>query len=65
VEMDYLTVLHVRLGAKIGNLHGKDSNSFRNRLISSRVFVANRCKLPQIAKIATYAGFADLIFRPQ
>jgi hypothetical protein len=27
------------------------------------VFVANCCKSPQIAKIATYAGFADLDFR--
>jgi hypothetical protein len=31
--MGYLTVLHVRLGAKIANLHAKNSNSFRNRLI--------------------------------
>jgi len=31
--MGYLTVLHVRLGAKIGDLHAKDSNSFRNRVI--------------------------------
>ena len=28
IEMGYLTVLHVRLGAKIGDLHAKDSNSF-------------------------------------
>jgi hypothetical protein len=33
VEMGYLTVLYVRLGAKIGDLHAKDSNSFRNRLM--------------------------------
>jgi len=33
VEMGYLTVLHVRLSAKIGDLHAKDSHSFRNRLI--------------------------------
>jgi len=26
-------------------------------------FVANCCKSPQIAKIATYAGFADPDFR--
>ena len=33
--MGYLTVLHVRfLDAKIANLHAKDSNSFRNRLIN-------------------------------
>ena len=31
--MGYLTALHARLGAKIGDLHAKDSNSFRNRLI--------------------------------
>jgi hypothetical protein len=31
--MGYLTVLHVRLGAKIGDLHAKDSNAFRKRLI--------------------------------
>jgi hypothetical protein len=31
VEMGYLTVLHVGLGVKIGDLHAKDSNSFRNR----------------------------------
>ena len=29
------------------------------------VFVVNCCKLLQIAKIATYAGFADLDFRLQ
>ena len=28
-------------------------------------FVVNRRKLPQIAKIATYAGFADPKNRPQ
>ena len=33
MEMGYLTVLHVRLGAKIGNLHAKDSHSFRNEQI--------------------------------
>ena len=31
--------------------------------LRSCVFVANRCKLPQIAEIATYAGFADPDFR--
>ena len=30
MEMGYLTVLYVRLGAKIGDLHAKDSHSFRN-----------------------------------
>jgi len=30
MEMGYLMVLHVRLGAKIGDLHAKDSNSFCN-----------------------------------
>jgi hypothetical protein len=29
------------------------------------IFVANRCKSPQNAKIATYAGFADFDFRLQ
>ena len=33
MEMGYLTVLHVGLGAKIGDLHAKDSHSFCNRLI--------------------------------
>ena len=33
MEMGYLTVLYIRLGAKIGNLHTKDSHSFYNRLI--------------------------------
>ena len=32
-KMGYLTVLHVRLGAKIGELHAKDSHSFRNKQI--------------------------------
>ena len=27
-KMGNLTVLHVRLGVKIGDLHAKDSNSF-------------------------------------
>jgi len=31
--MGYITVLHVRLGAKFKDLHAKDSNSFRNRLM--------------------------------
>jgi len=29
------------------------------------MFIANCCKSPQIAKIATYAGFADPDFRLQ
>ena len=29
--MGYLTVLHIRLGAKIGDLHAKDSNAFCKR----------------------------------
>ena len=33
MEMGYLMVLHVRLGAKFGDLHAKDSHSFRKRLI--------------------------------
>ena len=31
MEMGYLTVLHVGLGAKIGDLHAKDSHSFCNK----------------------------------
>ena len=31
MEMGYLTVLYVRLGAKIGDLHAKDSHSFCNK----------------------------------
>ena len=31
--MGSLTVLHIRLGAKIRDLHAKDSYSFRKRLI--------------------------------
>jgi len=34
MEMGYLTVLHVRSGAKIGDLHAKDSNAFCKRLIN-------------------------------
>ena len=34
-EMGYLTVLHERLGAKIGDRHAKDSNAFRKRQIAS------------------------------
>jgi len=33
VEMGYLTGLEVRSGAKIGDLHAKDSNTFCKRLI--------------------------------
>ena len=32
--MGYLTVLHVRLGAKIGDLHAKDSNAFCKQQIA-------------------------------
>ena len=32
-EMGYLTGLHVRLGAKIGDRHAKDSNAFRKQQI--------------------------------
>ena len=34
-EMGYITVLQVRLGAKISDRHAKDSNAFRKRLILS------------------------------
>jgi len=33
VEIDYLTGLHVRLDAKIRDLHTKDSYAFRKRLM--------------------------------
>ena len=33
MEMGYLTVSQVRLGAKIGDARAKDSNAFRKRLI--------------------------------
>ena len=32
-KMGYLTILHVRLGAKIGDLRAKDSSAFCKRLI--------------------------------
>ena len=34
--MGYLTAPQLRLGAKIGDLHAKDSHSFRKRLIHVR-----------------------------
>ena len=39
MEMGYLTVLYVRLGAKIGDLHAKDSYSFRKRQIRYSILV--------------------------
>jgi hypothetical protein len=33
MEIDYLTVLYIRLGAKIGDLHAKDSNAFYKQQI--------------------------------
>jgi hypothetical protein len=44
VEMGYLTVLHVRLGAKIRDLHAKDSHSFCNgplRLILRLLYISS------------------------
>ena len=35
--MGYLMVLHVRLGAKIGDLHAKDFNAFCKRQIRNKV----------------------------
>ena len=35
MEIGYFMVVHIRLGAKIGDLHAKDSNSFCKRLIAS------------------------------
>ena len=37
MEMGYLTVLHVGLGAKIGDLHAKDSHSFCNKQMDIRM----------------------------
>ena len=36
MEMGYLTVLQLRLGAKIGDLHAKDFNTFANDKFSLR-----------------------------
>ena len=36
--MGYLTVLYVGLGAKIGDLHAKDSHSFCNKQINLNTF---------------------------
>ena len=33
MEIGYLTVLHVRLGANFGDLHAKDFSAFRKRQI--------------------------------
>jgi len=33
MEIGYLTVLHVRLGANFGDLHAKDFGAFRKRQI--------------------------------
>ena len=38
--MGYLTVLHVRFGAKFGDLHAKDSSLFCKRQILSKLPVA-------------------------
>jgi len=35
VEMGNLTILHVSLGVKIGDLHAKGSNLFRDGLIAA------------------------------
>ena len=43
-EIGYLTVLQVRLGAKIGDRHAKDSNAFRKRLMCLSQIAANRRK---------------------
>ena len=44
MEMAYLIVLHVGLGAKIGDLHAKDSNSFCKRLIPLTKNIATSLK---------------------
>ena len=41
MEIDYLTVLHVRLGIKIRDIHAKDSYSFRNGQIEFIVCETN------------------------
>jgi hypothetical protein len=43
MEMGYLMVLYVSLGAKIGDLHAKDSSLFCNRLIRTASVL---CSLP-------------------
>ena len=54
--MGYLTVLYISLGAKIRDLHAKDSNAFRKRLIVSfqlpvasstrRMFTSSQAAIP-------------------
>ena len=52
MEMGYLTVLHVRLGAKFGDLHAKNSHSFRNeqmpRLIAIRFIQSHPGRSPNM-----------------
>ena len=47
MEMGYLTVLHVSLGAKIGDLHAKDSHSFCNGQILG-MQIPNFCTQPNV-----------------
>ena len=47
MEMGYLMVLYGRLGAKIGDLHAKDSYSFCNRLMHFKVNVLYKRVAPQ------------------
>ena len=54
--MGYLAGLHVRLGAKIGDLHAKDSSLFRKRLILSRM--VNSVQNASLSSVgAIYYGF--------
>ena len=39
-EMGYFTVLHVRFGAKFGDLHAKDSSSFCTQQMTKRFNLA-------------------------
>ena len=43
----HVTVLQVRLGAKIGDLHAKDSSAFCKRLIRGALWVDRQHRLPR------------------
>ena len=51
MEMGYLTVSQVRLGAKIGDARAKDSNAFRKRLILSTTSIACQMAVVDIVDI--------------
>ena len=58
MEMGYLMVLHVRLGANFGNLHAKDSNAFCKRQIHkvARALVRRR-RAQETASLPPYQKF--------